>query len=58
MPVSSDVDGAKIVQEMGLRSNTAIVGMLKTVGEQLTADPQLVASMLQGVMVGVSRRAT
>ena len=54
--VSSDVDGAKIVQEMGIRSNKAVVGMLKTASEQLTTDPQLVASMLQGVMVGVSRR--
>ena len=54
--VSSDIDGAKIVQEMGVRSNRAIVAMLKTAREQLTTDPQLVASMLQGVMVGVSRR--
>jgi AcrR family transcriptional regulator len=54
--VSSDVDGTRIVREMGIRSNEAIVGMLKTAQEQLTTDPQLVASMLQGVMVGVSRR--
>jgi hypothetical protein len=54
--VSSDIDGEKIVQEMGIRSNKAVVGMLKTASEQLTTDPQLVASMLQGVMVGVSRR--
>lgn len=54
--VSSDVDGAKIVQEIRIRSNRAIVGMLKTAREQLTTDPELVASMLQGVMVGVSRR--
>ena len=54
--VSSDVDGAKIVQEMAIKSNKAVVGMLKTARERLTADPQLVASMLQGVMVGVSRR--
>jgi hypothetical protein len=54
--VSSDVDGAKIVQETGIKSNKAVVGMLKTAREQLTTDPQLVASMLQGVMVGVSRR--
>jgi hypothetical protein len=54
--VSSDVDGARIVREMGIRSNEAIVGMLKTAPEQLTTDAQLVASMLQGVMVGVSRR--
>jgi AcrR family transcriptional regulator len=53
--VSSDIDGEKIVQEMGIRSNKAVAGMLKTAGEHLT-DPPLVASMLQGVMVGVSRR--
>ena len=54
--VSSDIDGEKIVQEMGIRSNKAVVGMLKTASEQLTTDPQLVASMLQAVMIGVSRR--
>ena len=54
--VSSDIDGEKIVKEMGIKSNKAVVGMLKTAREQLTTDPQLVASMLQGVMVGVSRR--
>jgi AcrR family transcriptional regulator len=54
--VSSDVDGAKIVQQMGVRFNKAIVGMLKTAAEPLTTDPQLVASMLQSVMVGVSQR--
>jgi AcrR family transcriptional regulator len=54
--VSSDVDGARIVQEMGIKSNKAIVAMLKTASEKLTTDPQLVASMLQGAMAGVSRR--
>ena len=54
--VSSDVDGAKIVQQMGVRSNKAIVGMLATASEPLTKDPQLVTSMLQGAMAGVSRR--
>jgi AcrR family transcriptional regulator len=54
--VSSDVDGAKIVQQTGVRSNKAIVEMLRTTSEQLTTDPQLVASMLQGAMVGVSRK--
>lgn len=54
--VSSDVDGAKIVQQMGIRSNKAIVGMLATTSDQLTRDPQLVAMMLQGAMVGISRR--
>jgi AcrR family transcriptional regulator len=54
--VSSDVDGAKIVQQTGVRTNKAIVRMLETAYEPLTIDPQLVASMLQGAMVGVSRR--
>jgi AcrR family transcriptional regulator len=54
--VSSDVDGARIVQENGARFNKAVVGMLKTSCEPLTADPQLVAFMLQGAMVGISRR--
>lgn len=54
--VSSDVDGAKIVQQIGVRSNKAILAMLSTSREPLTKDPQLVASMLQGAMVGVSRR--
>lgn len=54
--VSSDVDGAKIVERMGLRSNKAIVGMLATTCDPLTKDPQLVALMLQGAMAGVSRR--
>jgi AcrR family transcriptional regulator len=54
--VSSDVDGARIVQQMGIRSNKAIVRMLATASDPLTTDPQLVASMLQGAMVGVSRR--
>jgi AcrR family transcriptional regulator len=54
--VSSDVDGAKIVQQMAIRFNEAIVRMLGTAREPLTTDPQLVASMLQGMMLGVSRR--
>jgi AcrR family transcriptional regulator len=54
--VSSDVDGAKILRETGQRSNEAIVRMLESACESLTKDPQLVASMLQGAMAGVSRR--
>jgi AcrR family transcriptional regulator len=54
--VSSDVDGARIVQQVGTRSNKAIVRMLATASDPLATDPQLVASMLQATMVGVSRR--
>lgn len=54
--VSSDVDGAKMARQMGVRSNKAIVEMLKTSREALTKDPQAVAAVLQGAMGGVSRR--
>jgi AcrR family transcriptional regulator len=54
--VSSDLDAARIVQQIGTRSNKAIVRMLTTASEPLITDPQLVASMLQGAMAGVSRR--
>jgi AcrR family transcriptional regulator len=54
--VSSDVDGAKIAEQMGARSHKATVGMLETTSESLTKDPQLVASMLTSAMAGVSRR--
>jgi hypothetical protein len=54
--VSSDVDGARIVQQMGTRSNKAIVQMLSSARDLLTTDPQIVASILQGAMAGVSRR--
>jgi AcrR family transcriptional regulator len=54
--VSSDVDGAKIAQRMGIRSNQAIVRMLESASDRLATDSVLVASMLQGAMVGVSRR--
>jgi AcrR family transcriptional regulator len=53
--VSSDVDAVKIVRQMGGRFNKAITRMLASASEPLATDPQLVASMLQGAMVGVSR---
>ncbi len=54
--VSSDVDGAKIVHQIGLRLNEGITAMLASAREPLTKDPQLVATMLQGAMAGISRR--
>jgi AcrR family transcriptional regulator len=54
--ISSDVDGAKVAQQTAARCNKAIVAMLTTSCEALNKDPQLVASMLQGAMAGVSRR--
>jgi AcrR family transcriptional regulator len=54
--VSSDVDGARISREMSLKANRFIVAMLATAQNELTTDPQMVASMLQATMAGVSRR--
>lgn len=53
---SSDLDGIKIARRIAVRMNHALVAMLKTAREGLSTDPELVASMVQGVMVGVSRR--
>jgi AcrR family transcriptional regulator len=53
--VSSDLDAAKIVRQMGTRFHQVIVQMLATSSEPLTTDPKLVASILQGAMLGVSR---
>jgi len=55
--VSSDVDGARIAREMGLRASKSIVEMFRTADPPLRKDPQLVASMLQAAMAGVSRRS-
>lgn len=54
--VSGDVDGAKIVKQMGGRAHKAIVALLESAQEQLTTDPRLIASVLQGAMFGISRR--
>lgn len=54
--VSSDVDGARITREMSLKANRAIVAMLVTAKDELISDPELVASMLQATMAGVSRQ--
>jgi AcrR family transcriptional regulator len=54
--VSSDVDGAKIAQHMGVRSHKAVVEMLETAREPLTKDAQVVASMLLGAVGGAMRR--
>ncbi len=54
--VSSDVDGTKIVQQMSLRINKAVVRLLTSSSEPIAGDPQLVASVLQGMLAGVSRR--
>jgi AcrR family transcriptional regulator len=54
--VSADVDGAKIVKQMVLRMNQTIVTMLASARQPLSKDPQLVASVLQSAMSGLSRQ--
>jgi AcrR family transcriptional regulator len=54
--VSSDIDGARIAREAGLRANRSIVALLATASNKVTTDPELVAAMLQATMAGVSRR--
>jgi len=54
--VSSDVDGLKIAQQTGRRVHKEIVALLRTAPEPLTKEPEMLASMLQSMMNGVSRR--
>jgi AcrR family transcriptional regulator len=54
--VSSDVDGLKIAQQTGRRVHKEIVALLATAREPLAKDPEMLASMLQSMMNGVSRR--
>ncbi len=54
--VSSDVDGSRIAREVGGRINKTIASALATAREPLNKDPQIVASLIQGAMAGVSRR--
>ena len=54
--VSSDVDGARIVQQMSARSDKAIAAMFASSRTPITRDPHLVANMLQSAISGVSRR--
>jgi AcrR family transcriptional regulator len=54
--VSADVDGAKIALRIRLRTNKAIVAMLASAREPLNKKPEIVASMVQSAMTGMSQR--
>lgn len=54
--VSSDVDGLRIAREIGGRLNKTIASALASAREPLRKDPQLIATLIQGAMAGVSRR--
>jgi AcrR family transcriptional regulator len=54
--VSSDVDGWRIAQQMSKRTLKELVALFETAPELLTKEPELIASMLQSMLNGVSRR--
>jgi AcrR family transcriptional regulator len=54
--VSSDVDGLKIAQQMSVHVHKEIVALLATAQEPLEKEPDIIASMLQSMINGVSRR--
>jgi AcrR family transcriptional regulator len=54
--VSSDVDGWRIAQQMSKRTLKELVALFETAPETLTKEPELIASMLQSMLNGVSRR--
>jgi Tetracyclin repressor-like, C-terminal domain len=54
--VSSDVDGSKIAKEMGNRMKKSIASLLTTASDPLAQDAELIASMIQGAMTGVSKQ--
>ncbi len=54
--VSSDLDGVKILKQMQTRCTKAIVAMFERSREGMVGDVELVATMMQGAMAGVSRR--
>jgi AcrR family transcriptional regulator len=53
--VSSDVEGAKIASSAAARVNNAIVRLLQSAPEGLTADLRLMATVLQSTIAGVKR---
>jgi len=53
--VSSDLDAARIVRQIGSRSNKAIAAALLSAPE-LIPNAELAATVLQGAITGVSRR--
>lgn len=54
--ISDDVEGAAIVQQLGRQSIAAIATMLRNSSEGLMSDPDTAATLLLGIMAGISRR--
>ena len=54
--VSSDIDGQRIAQQTGRRVQKELVALLASAPEPLAKEPEMLASMLQSMLNGVSRR--
>ena len=53
--IAADLDAAAIVRGTRVRAHKAIVQMLSSSPEPLATDPAMVATLIHGMMVGVSR---
>ena len=53
--VSSDLDGARIANEMHARLNKEMAALFASTCDPLHHEPHTMATMLQGAMIGVSR---
>ena len=54
--ISSDVDGLRLASQLSARLHSAMTAMLQSAPETSLAHPDLVATLIQGAMAGVSRR--
>ena len=53
--VSADVDGTRISRQLGTRLHLALAGLLASASNAHHPDPRLLATILYGAMIGVSR---
>jgi AcrR family transcriptional regulator len=51
-----DINGAKVAAQVGLHANKSLAKMLASSPEPLSPEPTMVASMLQGMLAGMSRK--
>lgn len=54
--VSSDIDGAAIARAIGSRTHRSVAALFATAREGLKKDPEVVASVVQAALNGISRR--
>jgi AcrR family transcriptional regulator len=51
-----DLHGAKVAAEVGLHANKSLARMLASSPEAMEPEPKVIASMLQGMLAGMSRK--